>query len=213
SEDFDRPEPVRPAVELTREEIERYSRQLILPDIAMSGQRRLKNSRVLVIGAGGLGAPALQYLAAAGIGTIGIVDDDTVDLSNLGRQVIHGTDDVGRPKIDSAAESIAALNPFVTVEKHALPLTSDNAPGLFAVYDVVLAGTDNFGTRYLISDAATAAGVAHVWGSILRFDGQVSVFYARGTAGITYRDLYPQQPPAGLAPSCEEAGVLGVLCS
>lgn len=209
-----RPAAVEPAMELTADEIARYSRQLILPEVGMIGQRRLKNARVLVIGAGGLGAPALLYLAAAGVGTIGVVDDDTVDLSNLSRQVIHTVADVGKPKLDSAAESIAALNPLVTVEKHALRLDADAAAGLFAEYDVILDGTDNFGTRYLISDAATAAGKPHVWGSILRFDGQVSVFYSgAGERGPTYRDLYPESPPAGLAPSCEEAGVLGVLCS
>ncbi|GAB3564899.1 molybdopterin-synthase adenylyltransferase MoeB [Spelaeicoccus albus] len=213
-----RPAAVEPAAELTADEIGRYSRQLILPDIGMLGQRRLKNAKVLVIGAGGLGAPALLYLAAAGVGTIGIVDDDTVDLSNLSRQVIHSMADVGRPKIDSAAESIAALNPLVRVDKHRLRLTSGNAEEIFSRYDVVLDGTDNFGTRYLISDAAADAGKPHVWGSILRFDGQVSVFYggdagAGDVRGPTYRDLYPESPPAGLAPSCEEAGVLGVLCS
>lgn len=213
SKESARPAPVDPAPELSAEEITRYSRQLILPEIRMIGQRRLKNSRVLVIGAGGLGAPALLYLAAAGVGTIGVVDDDTVDVSNLGRQVIHSMADVGRAKIDSAAESIAALNPLVTVDLYNLRLTRDNAEALFARYDVILDGTDNFDTRYLISDAAAAAGKPHVWGSILRFDGQVSVFYADGDDGAVYRDLYPESPPEGLAPSCEVAGVLGVLCS
>jgi sulfur-carrier protein adenylyltransferase/sulfurtransferase len=202
---------VEPAAGLTPDEVERYSRHLIIPEIGALGQRRLKNARVLVIGAGGLGAPALLYLAAAGVGTIGIVDDDVVDLSNLQRQVIHGVSDVGRPKIESARDAIAELNPLVDVRLHNLRLDSSNALELFAGYDLILDGADNFATRYLVNDAAAILGKPYVWGSIFRFDGQVSVFWEKH--GPTYRDLYPEAPPAGSVPSCGEGGVFGMLCA
>jgi sulfur-carrier protein adenylyltransferase/sulfurtransferase len=202
---------VEPAGELTPAEVERYSRHLIIPEIGTLGQRRLKNARVLVIGAGGLGSPALLYLAAAGVGTIGIIDDDTVDLSNLQRQVIHGVADVGRPKIESARDAIAALNPLVDVRLHDVRLDAANALELFAGYDLILDGADNFATRYLVNDAAAILGKPYVWGSIFRFDGQVSVFWEKH--GPTYRDLYPEAPPAGSVPSCGEGGVFGMLCA
>ena len=202
---------VEPAAGLTPDEVERYSRHLIIPEIGALGQRRLKNARVLVIGAGGLGAPALLYLAAAGVGTIGIVDDDVVDLSNLQRQVIHGVSDVGRPKIESARDAIAELNPLVDVRLHNLRLDSSNALELFNGYDLILDGADNFATRYLVNDAAAILGKPYVWGSIFRFDGQVSVFWEKH--GPTYRDLYPEAPPAGSVPSCGEGGVFGMLCA
>lgn len=200
---------VTPGPELTREELERYSRHLTLERFGVEGQRRLKNARVLVIGAGGLGAPVLQYLAAAGVGTIGVVDDDTVSLSNLQRQVIHGVDVIGEPKVASAARAVARLNPLVMVHQHHLRLDPDNAVELFRHYDLIMDGADNFGTRYLVSDAAELTGVPVVWGSILRFAGQVSVFWSGH--GPAYRDLYPEAPPAGSVPSCAEGGVLGVL--
>ena len=202
---------VEPAAGLTPEEVERYSRHLIIPEIGALGQRRLKNARVLVIGAGGLGSPALLYLAAAGVGTIGIIDDDDVDLSNLQRQIIHGVADVGRPKIESARDAIAALNPLVDVRLHDARLDSSNALELFSGYDLILDGADNFATRYLVNDAAAILGKPYVWGSIFRFDGQVSVFWE--THGPTYRDLYPEAPPAGSVPSCGEGGVFGMLCA
>ena len=202
---------VEPAGELSPEEVERYSRHLIIPEIGALGQRRLKNAKVLVIGAGGLGSPALLYLAAAGVGTLGIVDDDTVDLSNLQRQVIHGVSDVGRPKIESARDAIAALNPLVDVRLHNVRLDASNALDLFAGYDLILDGADNFATRYLVNDAAAILGKPYVWGSIFRFDGQVSVFWEKH--GPTYRDLYPEAPPAGSVPSCGEGGVFGMLCA
>ncbi|WLQ06717.1 molybdopterin-synthase adenylyltransferase MoeB [Arthrobacter oryzae] len=202
---------VEPADALTAEEVERYSRHLIIPEIGTLGQRRLKNARVLVIGAGGLGSPALLYLAAAGVGTVGIIDDDAVDLSNLQRQVIHGVADVGRPKIESARDSIAALNPLVDVRLHNVRLDASNALELFADYDLILDGADNFATRYLVNDAAAILGKPYVWGSIFRFDGQVSVFWEKH--GPTYRDLYPEAPPAGSVPSCGEGGVFGMLCA
>lgn len=202
---------VEPAGELTPAEVERYSRHLIIPEIGALGQRRLKNAKVLVIGAGGLGSPALLYLAAAGVGTLGIVDDDSVDLSNLQRQVIHGVADVGRPKIESARDAIAALNPLVEVRLHELRLDATNALELFADYDLILDGADNFATRYLVNDAAAILGKPYVWGSIFRFDGQVSVFWEK--YGPTYRDLYPEAPPAGSVPSCGEGGVFGMLCA
>ncbi|MCZ2403221.1 molybdopterin-synthase adenylyltransferase MoeB [Paenarthrobacter sp. Z7-10] len=205
------PALVEPGPELSREEVERYSRHLIIPEIGMQGQRRLKNARVLVIGAGGLGSPALLYLAAAGVGTIGIVDDDVVDLSNLQRQVIHAVADVGRPKLESARESILALNPLVNVVLHPLRLDAANALEVFAGYDLVLDGADNFATRYLVNDAVALQGKPYVWGSILRFDGQVSVFWEQH--GPTYRDLYPEPPAAGTVPSCGEGGVFGMLCA
>lgn len=191
--------------------MERYSRHLIIPEIGALGQRRLKNAKVLVIGAGGLGSPALLYLAAAGVGTLGIIDDDAVDLSNLQRQVIHGVADVGRPKIESARDAIAALNPLVDVRLHNVRLDAANALELFAGYDLILDGADNFATRYLVNDAAAILGKPYVWGSIFRFDGQVSVFWEKH--GPTYRDLYPEAPPAGSVPSCGEGGVFGMLCA
>ncbi|WP_284975988.1 molybdopterin-synthase adenylyltransferase MoeB [Arthrobacter sp. efr-133-TYG-104] len=205
------PPLVEPAAGLTPAEVERYSRHLIIPEIGAVGQRRLKNARVLVIGAGGLGSPALLYLAAAGVGTLGIVDDDDVDLSNLQRQVIHGVKDVGTPKIESARKAIAELNPLVNVVTHNVRLDSSNALELFAQYDLILDGADNFATRYLVNDAAAILGKPYVWGSIFRFDGQVSVFWAEH--GPSYRDLYPEAPPAGSVPSCGEGGVFGMLCA
>ncbi|MET3718227.1 MULTISPECIES: molybdopterin-synthase adenylyltransferase MoeB [unclassified Arthrobacter] len=202
---------VEPAGELTPAEVERYSRHLIIPEIGAVGQRRLKNAKVLVIGAGGLGSPALLYLAAAGVGTLGIIDDDDVDLSNLQRQVVHGVADVGRPKIESARDAIAALNPLVDVRLHNVRLDASNALELFADYDLILDGADNFATRYLVNDAAAILGKPYVWGSIFRFDGQVSVFWEKH--GPTYRDLYPEAPPAGSVPSCGEGGVFGMLCA
>ena len=207
-----RPGPlVEPAAELSPDEVERYSRHLIIPEIGAIGQRRLKNAKVLVIGAGGLGSPALLYLAAAGIGTLGIVDDDDVDLSNLQRQIIHGVADVGRPKIESARDAIAALNPLVDVRLHNVRLDASNALELFAGYDLILDGADNFATRYLVNDAAAILGKPYIWGSIFRFDGQVSVFWEQ--FGPTYRDLYPEAPPPGSVPSCGEGGVFGMLCA
>ncbi|QMS55570.1 molybdopterin-synthase adenylyltransferase MoeB [Kocuria varians] len=200
---------VGPAERLTREELERYSRHLTLERFGPEGQRRLKNARVLVVGAGGLGAPALQYLAAAGVGTLGVVDDDVVSVSNLQRQVIHTVEDLGRPKVDSAADAVARLNPLVTVRTHDTRLTTENALEILGQYDLVLDGADNFPTRYLVADAAELTGTPVVWGSILRFDGQVSVFWPGH--GPVYRDLYPEAPPAGSVPSCAEGGVLGVL--
>ncbi|MEH0110938.1 molybdopterin-synthase adenylyltransferase MoeB [Tersicoccus sp. MR15.9] len=205
------PPLVEPGEPLTREETARYSRQVILPGIGLDGQRRLKNARVLVVGAGGLGSPVVLYLAAAGVGTIGVIDDDVVDVSNLQRQVIHRVDDVGRLKVDSAAEAIAALNPLVTVVRHAERLTAATALNLLGRYDLVIDGTDNFATRYLVSDAAELTGRPVVWGSILRFDGQVSVFW--GAHGPTYRDLFPDPPEPGSVPDCATAGVFGVLCA
>ncbi|WP_104160502.1 molybdopterin-synthase adenylyltransferase MoeB [Arthrobacter sp. ZGTC212] len=205
------PPLVEPAAALTHEETRRYSRHLIIPEFGMVAQQRLKNARVLVIGAGGLGSPALLYLAAAGVGTLGIVDDDTVDESNLQRQVIHGVSDIGSSKAESARRSIHELNPLVTVQLHPVRLDAANVLEIFAGYDLILDGTDNFATRYLVNDAAEILGKPYVWGSILRFDGQVSVFW--GQHGPTYRDLYPQAPPAGSVPSCAEGGVLGVLCA
>ena len=209
------PPLVEPAADLTRDEVERYSRHLIIPDVGMAGQKRLKNAKVLVMGAGGLGAPTLLYLAAAGVGTLGIVDFDVVDSSNLQRQVIHGVADVGRLKTESARDSIAAINPHVDVRLHRLRLDPSNAVELFSQYDLILDGTDNFATRYLVNDAAILAGKPYVWGSIFRFEGQVSVFGAAAPdgRGINYRDLYPQAPPPGTVPSCAEGGVLGVLCA
>ncbi len=205
------PPVAEPAEALTVEEMQRYSRHLILPDVGVLGQRRLKNARVLVVGAGGLGSPALLYLAAAGVGTIGVVDADVVDSSNLQRQVVHGESDVGRPKVDSAADRVAEVNPHVTVVKHPVHLDSGNALDLLRGYDLVLDGTDNFPTRYLVNDACAILGIPEVWGSIFRFDGQVSVFWAKH--GPMYRDLFPDPPPPGAVPSCAEGGVLGVLCA
>jgi adenylyltransferase/sulfurtransferase len=206
-----RPAPlVDQAATLDPHEMERYSRHILLPEIGVVGQRRLKNARVLVIGAGGLGSPVLLYLAAAGVGTIGIVDDDTVDASNLQRQVIHGVDDIGRRKVDSARDAVREVNPLVRVETHPVRLVAGNAESLFARYDLIVDGADNFATRYLVSDAAAAVGAPCVWGSVLRFGAQVSVFWKRH--GPAYRDLYPDEPPIGSAPSCGEAGVFGMLC-
>jgi molybdopterin/thiamine biosynthesis adenylyltransferase/rhodanese-related sulfurtransferase len=209
------PPLVDPAAELTRDEIARYSRHLVIPDLGADGQKRLKNARVLVIGAGGLGAPTLLYLAAAGVGTIGIVDDDVVDESNLQRQIIHGVSDVGRSKAQSARDSIAEINPLVDVRVHEVRLDRHNAVDLFEQYDLIVDGTDNFATRYLVNDAAVLARKPYVWGSIYRFEGQASVFWedAPGGRGLNYRDLYPEAPPPGLVPSCAEGGVLGVLCA
>ena len=209
------PPLVSPAAELTRDEIARYSRHLIIPDFGAEAQLRLKNARVLVIGAGGLGSPTLLYLAAAGVGTLGIVEFDRVEESNLQRQIIHGQNDIGRPKAQSARDSIAEINPFVTVNLHEFRLEPDNAIDLFAQYDLIVDGTDNFATRYLVNDAAVLAHKPYVWGSIYRFQGQVSVFWedAPDGLGLNYRDLYPEPPPPGLVPSCAEGGVLGILCA
>lgn len=205
---------VEPHAELSREETERYSRHLILPEFGLEAQKRLKNARVLVIGAGGLGSPALLYLAAAGVGTLGIVDDDVVDVSNLQRQVIHGVSNVGQAKARSAEQSIKELNPHVAVIRHEVRLDTSNVLDIFAQYDLILDGTDNFATRYLVSDAAEILDKPYVWGSILRFDGQVSVFWPKpSVGGPSYRDLYPEAPPPGAVPSCAEGGVLGVLCA
>ncbi|MGU3654421.1 adenylyltransferase/sulfurtransferase MoeZ [Mycolicibacterium sp. A43C] len=209
------PPLVEPAAELTREEVARYSRHLIIPDMGVDGQKRLKNAKVLVIGAGGLGSPTLLYLAAAGVGTIGIVEFDVVDESNLQRQIIHGQSDIGRSKAQSARDSVLEVNPLVNVVLHELRLEPENAVDLFAQYDLILDGTDNFATRYLVNDAAVLAGKPYVWGSIYRFEGQVSVFWedAPDGLGLNYRDLYPEPPPPGMVPSCAEGGVLGILCA
>ena len=209
------PPLVEPALQLSRDEVARYSRHLIIPDLGVDGQKRLKNARVLVIGAGGLGAPTLLYLAAAGVGTIGIVDFDVVDESNLQRQIIHGVADVGRSKAKSARDSIAAINPLIEVRLHEFRLDRSTAVELFEQYDLILDGTDNFATRYLVNDAAVLAGKPYVWGSIYRFDGQVSVFWedAPNGRGLNYRDLYPEPPPPGMVPSCAEGGVLGIICA
>lgn len=205
---------VEPHAELSKEETERYSRHLILPEFGLEAQKRLKTARVLVIGAGGLGSPALLYLAAAGVGTLGIVDDDVVDVSNLQRQVIHGVSNVGQTKAGSAEQSILELNPHVAVVRHEVRLDTSNVLDIFGQYDLILDGTDNFATRYLVSDAAEILGKPYVWGSILRFDGQVSVFWPEpSVGGPSYRDLYPEAPPPGAVPSCAEGGVLGVLCA
>ncbi|MDG3008755.1 molybdopterin-synthase adenylyltransferase MoeB [Rhodococcus sp. D2-41] len=209
------PPLVEPGPELTTQESARYSRHTLLPELGVTGQRRLKNARVLVIGAGGLGSPTLLYLAAAGVGTIGIVEFDDVELSNLQRQIIHGESDIGRPKGESARESIAAINSGIDVVLHPARLDAANAVALFERYDLILDGTDNFATRYLVNDAAVLAHRPYVWGSIFRFAGQVSVFWedAPDGRGLNYRDLYPQPPEPGTVPSCAEGGVLGVLCA
>jgi adenylyltransferase/sulfurtransferase len=206
---------VEPASELTVDEVRRYSRHLIIPDVGMTGQKRLKNAKVLVVGAGGLGSPALLYLAAAGVGTLGIVDFDVVDESNLQRQIIHGQSDVGKPKALSAKESIEEANPFVEVVLHEERLDSTNVFEIFGPYDLIVDGTDNFATRYLVNDAAVLLHKPYVWGSIYRFDGQASVFWADAPGGQApcYRCLYPEPPPPGMVPSCAEGGVLGVLCA
>jgi adenylyltransferase/sulfurtransferase len=205
------PALVEPAESLTPDEIRRYSRHLIIPDVAMDGQKRLKNARVLCVGAGGLGSPALMYLAAAGVGTLGIVDFDVVDESNLQRQVIHGQSDVGRSKAESARDSVKEINPLIQVNLHQERLDSTNAMTIFADYDLIVDGTDNFATRYLVNDACVLLGKPYIWGSIYRFDGQASVFWAE--YGPCYRCLYPEPPPPGMVPSCAEGGVLGVLCA
>ncbi len=204
------PPVVDPAEKLTVEEVRRYSRHLIIPDVGMPGQKRLKNARVLCVGAGGLGSPALMYLAAAGVGTIGILEFDVVDESNLQRQIIHGQSDIGWSKARSAQESIRQVNPLVHVVLHEERLDSGNALEIFADYDLIVDGTDNFATRYLVNDACVLLGKPYVWGSIYRFEGQASVFWAEH--GPCYRCLYPEPPPPGMVPSCAEGGVLGVLC-
>ena len=201
--------PVAEAPALSAEEVKRYSRHLILPEVGMDGQRKLKQSSVLCIGAGGLGSPAAMYLAAAGIGRLGIVDFDVVDYSNLQRQLLHATPDVGRSKLASAKDKINALNPHVQVDTYEVALSSENALDLFAPYDVILDGTDNFPTRYLVNDACVLSGKPNAYGSIFRFEGQASVFATKN--GPCYRCLYPEPPPPGLVPSCAEGGVLGVL--
>jgi len=194
---------------LSQEEIRRYSRHLIMPEVGLAGQVKLKKASVLLIGAGGLGSPLALYLAAAGVGRIGIVDFDVVDESNLQRQIIHGTPDVGRPKLESARDRLRGVNPLIHVETHETRLTSENALELIRDYDIVADGTDNFPTRYLVNDACVLAGKPNVYGSIFRFEGQASVFATKD--GPCYRCLYPEPPPAGLVPSCAEGGVLGVL--
>jgi molybdopterin/thiamine biosynthesis adenylyltransferase/rhodanese-related sulfurtransferase len=205
------PPLVEPAADLSVDEVRRYSRHLIIPDVGMAGQKRLKNAKVLVVGAGGLGSPALLYLAAAGVGTLGIVDFDTVDESNLQRQIIHGVSDIDKSKAESAKESIAEVNPYVKVILHKVRLESDNVMEIFEPYDLIIDGTDNFATRYLVNDACVLMHKPYVWGSIYRFDGQASVFWA--DYGPCYRCLYPEPPPPGMVPSCAEGGVLGVLCA
>jgi molybdopterin/thiamine biosynthesis adenylyltransferase/rhodanese-related sulfurtransferase len=202
---------VEPATELSLDEVRRYSRHLIIPDVGMTGQKRLKNAKVLCVGAGGLGSPALMYLAAAGVGTLGIIDFDVVDESNLQRQIIHGQSDVGRPKAQSARDSVREINPHVDVILHEERLDSSNVMQIFDQYDLIVDGTDNFATRYLVNDACVLLGKPYVWGSIYRFDGQASVFWAEH--GPCYRCLYPEPPPPGMVPSCAEGGVLGVLCA
>jgi sulfur-carrier protein adenylyltransferase/sulfurtransferase len=219
------PPIVEPAAELSIDEVRRYSRHLIIPDVGMTGQKRLKNSKVLVIGAGGLGSPALLYLAAAGVGTLGIAEFDEVDESNLQRQIIHGQSDIGRPKAESARDAIAEANPYVNVVLHHERLDNDNVLQVFEGYDLIIDGTDNFATRYMVNDAAYFLKIPYVWGSIYRFDGQASVFWPHAvaedggdaqssSAGYPcYRCLYPEPPPPGMVPSCAEGGVLGVLCA
>ena len=203
----------RPAVQrrepLTHAEIARYSRHLIIPEIGLSGQERIKAARVLLVGTGGLGSPLALYLAAAGVGTIGLVDDDIVDTSNLQRQIIHGTSDIGTHKLDSALASIKEINPNVEVELHRTFLTSENALDIVSRYDVVADGTDNFPTRYLVNDACVLTGTPNVYGSIFRFEGQLSVFWAE--EGPCYRCMYPEPPPPGMVPNCAEGGVFGVM--
>jgi adenylyltransferase/sulfurtransferase len=194
---------------LSNDEVKRYSRHLIMPEVGMEGQRRLKAAKVLCIGAGGLGSPVAMYLAAAGVGTLGLVDFDTVDFSNLHRQILHATPDVGIPKLQSARNKLEALNPEIRIETHELALSSENALALFESYDIIVDGTDNFPTRYLVNDACVLLGKPNVYGSIFRFEGQASVFATKD--GPCYRCLYPEPPPPGLVPSCAEGGVLGVL--
>ncbi|MCP2336478.1 adenylyltransferase/sulfurtransferase MoeZ [Actinomadura rupiterrae] len=205
------PPLVEPAPELTRDEVNRYSRHLIIPDVGMAGQKRLKNARVLCVGAGGLGSPALMYLAAAGVGTLGVIDFDVVDESNLQRQIIHRQSTLGLPKAESAAQTVREINPLIDVVVHNTALDRDNILDIFGQYDLIVDGTDNFATRYMVNDAAVLLGKPYVWGSIYRFDGQASVFWAEH--GPCYRCLYPEPPPPGMVPSCAEGGVLGVLCA
>jgi len=205
------PALVSPGPALTVDEVRRYSRHLIIPDVAMAGQQRLMNAKVLCVGAGGLGSPALMYLAAAGVGTIGIVEFDTVDESNLQRQIIHGQSDIGKSKAQSAKEKISEINPYVNVVTHEIRLDNSNVKEIFSQYDIIVDGTDNFATRYLVNDACVLLKKPYVWGSIYRFDGQASVFWAE--YGPCYRCLYPEPPPPGMVPSCAEGGVLGVLCA
>ena len=205
------PPLVTPGPALSVAEVRRYSRHLIIPDVAMAGQQRMMNAKVLCVGAGGLGSPALMYLAAAGIGTLGIVEYDTVDESNLQRQIIHGQSDIGESKAQSAKEKIAEINPYVNVITHETRLDNSNVMEIFSQYDIIVDGTDNFATRYLVNDACVLLKKPYVWGSIYRFDGQASVFWAE--YGPCYRCLYPEPPPPGMVPSCAEGGVLGVLCA
>jgi adenylyltransferase/sulfurtransferase len=205
------PPLVTPGPALTVAEVRRYSRHLIIPDVAMAGQQRMMNAKVLCVGAGGLGSPALMYLAAAGIGTLGIVEYDTVDESNLQRQIIHGQSDIGKSKAQSAKEKITEINPYVNVITHETRLDNSNVMEIFSQYDIIVDGTDNFATRYLVNDACVILKKPYVWGSIYRFDGQASVFWAE--YGPCYRCLYPEPPPPGMVPSCAEGGVLGVLCA
>jgi len=205
------PALVSPGPALTVDEVRRYSRHLIIPDVAMAGQQRLMNAKVLCVGAGGLGSPALMYLAAAGVGTIGIVEFDTVDESNLQRQIIHGQSDIGKSKAQSAKAKILEINPYVKVVTHEVRLDNSNVKEIFSQYDIIVDGTDNFATRYLVNDACVLLKMPYVWGSIYRFDGQASVFWAE--YGPCYRCLYPEPPPPGMVPSCAEGGVLGVLCA
>ncbi len=205
------PPLVEPAAGLTVDEVRRYSRHIIIPEVGMAGQKRLKNAKVLCVGAGGLGSPALMYLAAAGVGTLGIVEFDTVDESNLQRQIIHGQSDIGRSKAASARDSVKEINPLVDVVVHDTRLDNDNVLDIFSQYDLIVDGTDNFATRYMVNDACVILGKPYVWGSIYRFEGQASVFWDE--YGPNYRDLYPEPPPPGMVPSCAEGGVLGVLCA
>ena len=202
---------VEPAAELAINEVRRYSRHLIIPEVGMSGQKRLKSAKVLCVGAGGLGSPALMYLAAAGVGTLGIVEFDTVDESNLQRQIIHGQSDIGRSKAQSARDSVYEINPYTDVVLHEVRLDVTNVEEIFSQYDLIVDGTDNFATRYLVNDACVLLNKPYVWGSIYRFDGQASVFWS--AHGPCYRCLYPEPPPPGMVPSCAEGGVLGVLCA
>ncbi len=199
-----------PDVSLDADQLDRYSRHVIMDGVGPEGQQRLLDARVLVVGAGGLGSPVIQYLAAAGVGTLGVVDDDVVERSNLQRQVVHRDADVGRPKVDSAREFVAGLNPDVTVDTHETRLTADNVEAFLADYDIVVDGTDNFETRYLVNDACTLAGVPFAHGAILRFEGQVTTFEATD-GGPCYRCLFPEAPEPGTVPDCATAGVLGVL--
>jgi len=205
------PPLVEPAESLTVEEVVRYSRHLIIPEYGMAGQKRLKNAKVLCVGAGGLGSPALMYLAAAGVGTLGIVEFDTVDVSNLQRQIIHGQSDIGKSKAESARETVREINPLINVNLHEVRLDSSNVMDVFSQYDLIVVGTVNFATRYLVNDAAVLLGKPYIWGSIYRFEGQASVFWSE--YGPCYRCLYPEPPPPGMVPSCAEGGVLGVLCA